>query len=517
MMAMPIPLYDQQGRRINQQGQRMLGSDYGSDVGELGQLKEEQQPPALLSTTEENHVHSVDETNLSQQLEENKNDLEPDKLTQVKNIGQEVFAQLTANITLPAERDTYRPLWEAAALDPQVLAGENQAEQRELIAKKILATLCQDLWTEAGMGDLLDGLGAEEVMTRFSSDPSTLAILENWSHANSSSPQETADRFVQLLMLLGRSQGESIDVYHGEKWDSLSQAWEIKNQSTSGGLAGMLAEKMRLFLQLSERYRQGLPEVVPAVESNLSTNNEAAPTPVTETATHAGGEKELADTGDGSAVNAVVDVETADATAEQQVAQQLAAIRGELQQLSLQEQVTPTATPEQSPAEQVANTIASGAATPLVSSQVETPSPVDLAGEATFMEQEQKSEQTSAVVSPSNDESATVTLAAGLTEGMPASTTVATHASGSEFSTTVASPAEVSIANAPAVADKTSASSAVVAPLTPVVEAASAAAVNPSVIEPPPTFVSTAESGQADENRVSSFMPGPTIILPRGV
>ena len=516
MMAMSIPLYDQQGRRINQQGQRMLGSDYGSDVGELGQLKEEQQPPALLSTTEENHVHSVDETNLSQQLEENKNDLEPDKLTQVKNIGQEVFAQLTANITLPAERDTYRPLWEAAALDPQVLAGENQAEQRELIAKKILATLCQDLWTEAGMGDLLDGLGAEEVMTRFSSDPSTLAILENWSHANSSSPQETADRFVQLLMLLGRSQGENIDIYHGEKWDSLSQAWEIKNQSASGGLAGILAEKMRLLLQLSERYRQGLPEIAPT-ESNLSPNNEAAPTLAAETTAHVGAAKELVDTSDGSAVNAAADMETADATAEQQVAQQLAAIRGELQQLSLQEQAAPVVTLEQLPAEQVADTIASEAATPPVSSQVETPSPVDLAGEATFMEQEQKPEQTSAAVSPSNDESATVTLAAGLTEGMPTSTAVATHASGSEFSTTVASPTEVNLANAPVVADKTSASSAVVAPITPVVEATPVAAVNPSVIEPPPTFTSTAASNPADENRVSSFMPGPTIILPRGV
>ena len=72
-------------------------------------------------------------------------------------------------------------------------------------------------------------------------------------------------------------------------------------------------------------------------------------------------------------------------------------------------------------------------------------------------------------------------------------------------------------ANAPVVADKTSASGAVVAPLTPVVEAAPAAAVNPSVIEPPPTFTSTAASNPADENRVSSFMPGPTIILPRGV
>ena len=250
--------------------------------------------------------------------------------------GQEVFAQLTANITLPAERDTYRPLWEAAALDPQVLAGENQAEQRELIAKKILATLCQDLWTEAGMSDLLDGLGAEEVMTRLSSDPSTLAILENWSHTNSSSPQETANRFVQLLMLLGRSQGENIDIYHGEKWDSLSQAWEIKNQSASGGLAGILAEKMRLLLQLSERYRQGLPEVAPT-ESNLSPNNEAAPTLAAETTAHVGAAKELVDTSDGNAVNAAADMETADATAEQQVAQQLAAIRGELQQLSLQE------------------------------------------------------------------------------------------------------------------------------------------------------------------------------------
>lgn len=516
MMTMPIPLYDQQGRRINQQGQRMLGNDYGSDVGELGQLKEEQQPSALLSTTEENHVHSVDETNLSQQLEENKNDLEPDKLTQVKNIGQEVFAQLTANITLPAERDTYRPLWEAAALDPQVLAGENQAEQRELIAKKILATLCQDLWTEAGMGDLLDGLGAEEVMTRLSSDPGTLAILENWSHANSSSPQETADRFVQLLMLLGRSQGENIDIYHGEKWDSLSQAWEIKNQSTSGGLAGILAEKMRLLLQLSERYRQGLPEVAPT-ESNLSPNNEVAPTLTAETTVHVGAAKELADAGDGSAVNAAADMETVDATAEQQVAQQLAAIRGELQQLSLQEQVAPVATLEKSPAEQVADTIASEAATPPVSSQVETPPPVDLAGEATFMEQEQKPEQTSATVSPSNDESATVTLAAGLTEGMSVSTTPATHAPDGESSPTVASPAEINLANAPAVAGKTSASSAVVAPLIPVVEAAPAVAVNPSVIEPPPTFTSTVASNPADESGVSSFMPGPTIILPRGV
>ena len=109
-------------------------------------------------------------------------------------------------------------------------------------------------------------------------------------------------------------------------------------------------------------------------------------------------------------------------------------------ELSLQEQAAPVVTLEQSPAEQVADTIASEAATPPVSSQVETPSPVDLAGEATFMEQEQKPEQTSAAVSPSNDESATVTLAAGLTEGMPTSTAVATHASGSEFSTTVASP-----------------------------------------------------------------------------
>lgn len=267
---MSTSLYDKQGFRVNQQGKRMLGNDYGNDVGELALNNQERSPenqplssPEAISTTTttNNSAEALGGAQADSSHETSTNKLSEEKALLVLLLKQRLKERLGDNELV----DKFSHLFDEIAAQSETEENFDGAVAEKMTIAKLSTAVYREMLAHVGLASVLDSSDQDWERAQFQE----LSFLDNFNTGGSGDPQEIGDQFLRSVMAISRLKGQSLNEASQEDWQKLSQTWEHRNQELHGGLLQVLREHLLLLSHLRELY---LSTETPSAEDELVDN-----------------------------------------------------------------------------------------------------------------------------------------------------------------------------------------------------------------------------------------------------
>lgn len=263
---MSSSLYDQQGFRLNQHGERMLGNDYGRDVGERALNNQEHFPenqpmsPPVIGevVSTDNPVEAVSGANTGNtpaEMSAAGNHLDGEKAAEAID-GEEALPILSLKQLLKERLGSDELVEKYGYLFKEVAAGNNVVESADSAAvekatiAKLATVIYREMLAAVGLVSVLDVNNNDWERTQFQE----LSFLDNFSAGGSGDPQEISDQFLRSVVAISRLKGQSLNEASQEDWQKLSQTWQQRNQELHGTLFQVLREHLLLLTHLRELY-----------------------------------------------------------------------------------------------------------------------------------------------------------------------------------------------------------------------------------------------------------------------
>lgn len=255
---MSTSLYDKQGYRVNQQGKRMLGDDYGSDVGELTLNNQERfpenqplsSPEAVSATAAANNnptelVNDAQTTNTQAEISAD-NNADEKKALPILLLKQRLKERLGDNELV----DKFSHLFDEVIAQNNESENQDNAVVEKMAIAKLATAIYREMLSHVGLVSVLDSSSQDWERAQFQE----LSFLDNFNAGGSGDPQEIGDQFLRSIMAVSRLKGQSLNEASQEDWQQLSQAWEKRNQELHGSLFQVLREHLLLLSHLRELY-----------------------------------------------------------------------------------------------------------------------------------------------------------------------------------------------------------------------------------------------------------------------